>query len=92
MKIEDLEVGKSYTRYDDAQYLVIFIDPKNRFFVALHYSMNHCIMHPTVYTQEFLDEDYNAELHEMNDGWDLMDMLECNEMRVADDWSIVDEG
>ena len=88
MKIEDLKVGKSYTRGDDGDFMVIFIDPHYRFFVVLHYSHNHRVMHPLVYNQEYLDQDYNQKLKEMDDGWTIADLLEYDDIEVVDEWML----
>lgn len=86
MKFEDLEVGKCYTRYDDAEYLVIY--KTDNWFVALKYSYNHYMLHPLVYTKEWLSEDYNHDLHEISD-WTLNDYIE--EFRYIDEYSLTNK-
>lgn len=70
MKLEELEVGQTYSNYDDADYFVTY--KTDTFAVVLCYSHNHNMGHLEFMTQKDLDEPWNIELHKDED-WNLGD-------------------
>ena len=64
MKLEDLEIGKYYTRDDDALYKVVAkgID----WVCVLHYSLNHRVCNAEICNEEKL---YMEGMHEDIDDW-----------------------
>ena len=87
MNIEDLEIGKSYTCGDDCIYYIIYIDPHHKWFISLNYSLNHNILVPTIYNNEFLNESYNENLYEL-DEWDIEDMINYDNVEYIDRYTL----
>lgn len=83
MKIEDLEVGESYTRHDDGEYLVCY--KSEDWALVLAFSHNHKVAAPRFITQKDLDADWNKDLHKDED-WNLADYLDC--LKYADEYSL----
>lgn len=65
MKIEDLKINECYTRYDDAEYLILY--KTDKWFITLNLSHNHKIAVPQIYDQKWLDEEFNKNLQLMSE-------------------------
>ena len=64
MKLEDLEIGKYYTRGDDALYKVVA--KGSDWVCVLHYSYNHRVCSSEICNEEEL---YMEGMHEDEDTW-----------------------
>ena len=65
MKLEDLEIGKCYSRGDDALYKVIA--KGNGWVCVLHYSYNHKVCVSQICNEEEL---YLEGMKEVTDNWE----------------------
>ena len=81
MKIEDLIIGKCYTRDDDAEYLILY-KAKN-FFVALVYSFNHNVGNINIYNEDWLNKEWNDLRLKDENEWNIPDFI--------DDFKYIDE-
>lgn len=79
--IDDLIVGKCYTRDDDAEYLILY-KAKN-FFIALVYSFNHYVGNINIYNEDWLNETWN--------NLRLKDNKEYNITDFIDDFKYIDD-
>lgn len=75
MTKDKIEVGKCYSRGDDAVYKVVAMD--NDWVLVLQYSFNHHIVVPWIYTSEEFVEDNLEEINETTEHWyyDIFDEL-----------------
>ena len=83
MKLEELEIGQTYTRCDDGDYYVLY--KEKVFAVVMYYSHNHHMAHLQFLTQADLDEPWNQELHKEED-WNLGDYFD--EIEHIEDYSM----
>ena len=81
MKIEDLIIGKCYTRDDDAEYLILY-KAKN-FFVVLVYSFNHNVGNINIYNEDWLNKEWNDLRLKDENEWNIPDFI--------DDFKYIDE-
>ena len=87
MKIEELEIGCSYTRDDDAEFLVVYKTKK--WALTLRYSHNHMVCNPHFLTQDDLDEPWNKTLHK-DEEWNLNEYLDGLKCISEDELKYVD--
>ena len=85
MKIEDLIVNECYTRYDDAEFMILY--KTDKWFIALDLSHNHKIAVPQIYDQKWLDEDYNKNIQLMSEG-DYPMYNYINDFDVVDEYTL----
>jgi hypothetical protein len=85
MKIEDLIINECYTRYDDAEFMILY--KTDKWFIALDLSHNHKIAVPQIYDQKWLDEDYNKNFQLMSEG-DYPMYNYINDFDVVDEYTL----
>ncbi len=73
MTIQDLEVGKCYTRWDDAEYLILY--KTDKWVAVLHYSDNHRVANLEFWPKEELDKDYNEKLV-VDEDWPITEFID----------------
>ena len=73
MTIQDLEVGKCYTRWDDAEYLILY--KTDKWVAVLHYSDNHRVANREFWPKEELDKDYNEKLV-VDEDWPITEFID----------------
>ena len=85
---EDLNIGKFYTRWDDAIYKVI--DKGDDWYLTLKYSNNHHVFNPIIHSKDELLEDYNINhLEEIKDDvWYYEDLF--NNAKYYSDFTLIE--
>lgn len=73
MKIEDLEIGKAYTRFDDSTYFILY--KAKDWFVCIDYSSNHHVGTLEYCNQEWLNMECNQKLVQDTGSWVFDDEL-----------------
>lgn len=84
MKIDELEVGKCYTRWDDSEYLILY--KTDKWVAVLHYSDNHKVGNLEFWPKEELDKDYNEKLVLNENDWPITEYI--NEFEFVD-WQTI---
>ena len=83
MTIQDLKVGKCYTRWDDAEYLILY--KTDKWIAVLHYSDNHRVGNLEFWPKEELDKDYNKNLV-IDEDWPITNFIDEFEFM---DWNTI---
>lgn len=73
MKLEDLEVGKCYTTWDAAEYLVCY--KTNKWALLLVYSDAHYVASPMFINQDWLDQEWCKKLEEVIE-WPITEFID----------------
>lgn len=64
MKIEEMIVGEIYAKEGESE-IYKCVDIANDWACVICYSFNHYVATCMFWTQEYLDEDYNKDMHEV---------------------------
>lgn len=82
--IDELDVGKCYTRWDDAEYLILY--KTDKWIAVLHYSDNHKVANLEFWSKEELNKDYNEKLVINENDWPITEYI--NEFEFID-WQTI---
>lgn len=67
MKIEEMVVGEIYAKDSESE-IYKCVDVTDDWACVINYSFNHYVAMCLFWTQDYLDEDYNKDMHEVHGG------------------------